>query len=177
MKSNFLAPFLAFILVVITAPISKAQTTNPQQAKGTTVSDWQGLQNLKRGKQILIEYKSSIGGTLECKFVRVAGAGLVISHGEKEATINHADIQRIYRLNGKWSRSSMAKIGAGVGMAIGTFIGAGRMVTLEREPGHIGSDNDEVPAVAGFVIGTAAGAGLGALVGGKRKGKLLYEAK
>jgi hypothetical protein len=71
----------------------------------------------------------------------------------------------------------MAKVGAGVGMLVGTFVGAARGVELEREPGHVNSEKDTLPATAGFFIGTAAGAGIGALVGGKRKGKLLYEAK
>jgi len=176
--SNFLAPFLAFILILTTVPMTEAQTTNSEQpATKATVSDWQRLQNLKRGKQILIEYKSNVGGTFECKFMRIDGAGLVVSDGESEATINQAAIQRVYRLNGKWSRSTMAKIGAGVGMVIGTFIGGSRTISLEGERGHIGSEEDEIPAIAGCVIGTAAGAGIGALVGGKRKGKLLYEAK
>ena len=178
MNSKFVASFLAFILTATTAPTIKSQTKNPEQpAKQTNISDWQHLQSLKRGKQIVIEYKSNVGGTLECKFVRVAGSGLTVSDGNSEATIDQRDIERVYRLNGKWSRSTMAKIGAGIGMLVGTFVGAGRAVSLEREPGHINSDNDSAPAFVGFFIGTAAGAGLGALVGGKRKGKLLYEAK
>lgn len=177
MKFKFLPPLLAFILVLTTTPISTAQTTTQAQpAAQTNASDWQGLQNLKRGKQILIEYKSNVGGTLECKFVNVAGTKLTVSAGGSEATIEQGEIQRVYRLNGKWSRSTMAKIGAGIGMLVGTFVGAARTFQLEREVGHVNSDQDTAPLAAGFVIGTAAGAGLGALVGGKRKGKLLYEA-
>ncbi|HEY6245690.1 MAG TPA: hypothetical protein VIX17_17190 [Pyrinomonadaceae bacterium] len=178
MTRKFLAPLIACWLILTTAPVTKTQTTSPaQSARQTDISNWQGLQNLKPGKKIFIEYKSNVGGSLECKFVRVAGSVLTVSDGKSQATIDECDIQRVYRLNGRWSRSTMVKIGAGIGMIVGTFVGAGRGLSLEREPGHIGSEQDEVPAIAGFVIGAAAGASLGALVGGKRKGKLLYDAK
>ena len=159
-------------MILTAPPIRKSQTTNPDPSP-----NWQGLQNLKRGKKIFIEYKRNVGGSLECKFVRVAGSVLTVSNGKSQATIDQRDIQSVYRLNGRWSRSTMVKIGAGIGMIVGTLVGAGRGLSLEREPGHIGSEQDEVPAIAGFVICAAAGAGLGALVGGKRKGKLLYDAK
>ena len=178
MTSKSLATFLAWILILTTVTVTKCQTKNPDQlTQHTNVPDWQGLQNLKPGKKIFIEYKSDVGGSLECKFVRVTGSLLTVSDGDSQATIDQRDIQRVYRLNGRWSRSTMVKIGAGIGMIVGTFVGADRGLRLEREPGHIGSEQDEVPAIAGFVIGAAAGAGLGALVSGKRKGKLLYEAK
>ena len=178
MKYKFVPPLLAFILVLTTTPISTAQTTNSaQSAAQTNASDWQGLRNLKRGKQILIEYKSRVGGTLECTFVSVAGTKLTVSAGGSEAMIEQGDIQRVYRLNGKWSRSKMAIVGAVIGMVVGAFVGAGRTLQLEQEVGHVNSDRDTAPLAAGFVIGTAAGAGIGELVGGKRKGKLLYEAK
>ncbi len=178
MRSKLLAPLLACFLILTTTPSGKAQTTNPKQATAQTiVSDWQGLQDLKRGKHILIEYKSNVGMTLECKFVSVSGSKLTVSCDDSQATIQQADIQRVYRLNGRWSRSTMAIIGAGVGMVAGTFVGASRGLKLEQEVVHVNSEKDEVPAVAGFVIGTAAGAGVGALVGGKRRGRLLYEAK
>ena len=173
MNSKFLSPVLATILVLTTVPICTAQaTTAPLTAPG-----WQGLENLKRGKQILIEYKSSVGGTLECKFVSIGGTKLTVSAGGYQATIEQADIQHVYRLNGKWSRGRMAKVGAGIGMLVGTFVGAARGLELEREPGHVGSEKDTFPAFAGFVIGTAAGAGSGALIGGKRKGNLVFQAK
>ena len=173
MNSKFLSPVLATILAFTTAPISTAQTTTTAQS----VSDWQGLESLKRGKQILIEYKSNVGGTLECKFVSINGSKLTVSAGGYQATIEQADIQSVFRLNGKWSRGKMAKVGAGIGMLVGTFVGAARGVELEGQPCHVGSEEDTFPAFAGFFIGTAAGAGLGALIGGKRKGKLLYEAR
>jgi hypothetical protein len=178
MTSKSLASFVVFVLILTAVPVSKSQTTNPDQpAKQTSISNWQGLQNLKPGIKIFIEYKRNVGGSLECKFVRVTGSMLTASDGNSQTTIDQRDIQRVYRLNGRWSRSTMAKIGAGIGMVVGTFVGAGRAISLEREPGHVASDNDAAPAMAGFVLGAAAGAGLGALVGGKRRGKLLYEAR
>src|ERR1043166_2964784 len=109
MTSKSLESFLVFVVILTAPPIRRSQTTNPDQS-----SNWQGLQNLKRGKKIFIEYKSNVGGSLECKFVRVAGSVLTVSDGKSQATIDECDIQRVYRLNGRWSRSTMVKIGAGI---------------------------------------------------------------
>jgi hypothetical protein len=51
------------------------------------------------------------------------------------------------------------------------------MDRLERNPNRIPSDADEIPFITGLGIGTFAGVGLGWLLGGRRKSRLLYEAK
>lgn len=69
----------------------------------------------------------------------------------------------------------MTKAGAAVGAVVGLFAGIKHMVDLENA--HRGGlDTNPVPAVGGMLIGGLAGAGVGALIG-KRRGKLLYEAK
>ena len=173
MNSKFLTPLLTLALILTPAPIVTAQGTNTSRMP----SDWQAMQTLKPGKQILIEYKTNVGGSLECKFVGINGPRLTVSASGIQTTIEQADIQSIYRLKGKWSRGKMAKVGAGIGMLVGSFAGAARGVAIENAPGHINSEKDTFPAFAGFFIGTAAGAGLGALIGGRRKGNLLYQAR
>jgi hypothetical protein len=64
-----------------------------------------------------------------------------------------------------------------IGTLAGTIIGAGIAVRNERTPGHVSSDKDTLPNVLGFFIGGAAGTGVGALFGGKRRKELLYEAR
>ena len=92
------------------------------------------------------------------------------------SSFERSDIHRIYRWKGK-SRGFAAKVGAGVGFVLGGLIGGATESRIENAPGHVNSDNDEVPYFAGMLLGTIGGAGPGALIGGKRKGKLLYESK
>ena len=65
MTSKSLVTFLACVLILTTATIGECQTKNPDPTTQTKVSDWQALQNLKRGQKIFIEYKSNVGGSLE----------------------------------------------------------------------------------------------------------------
>jgi hypothetical protein len=176
MKHKALAPPLALFLFLTTTPITRTQTKSAEESATTSVQDWQGLAKLKRGKQVLIELKDD-GRSAEGKFVSISGTKLTLLEDGTNVTLEQNEIQRVYRLQGKWSRGTTAKIGAGIGMFVGTLVGAGRMIRLEREVGHVGSDRDTLPAVVGFFVGSLAGAGIGALVGGKRRGKLLYEAK
>jgi len=176
MKHRALAPPLALFLFLTTTPITRTQTKNVDEAATTSVQDWQGLAKLKRGKQVLIELKDD-GRTAEGKFVSVSGTTLTLLEDGSNVTLEQNEIQKVYRLKGKWSRGTAAKISGGIGMFVGTFVGAGRGVALEREVGHVGSERDTLPAFVGFFVGSVVGAGVGALVGGKRRGKLLYEAK
>jgi hypothetical protein len=178
MKSKVLALLLALILMAAATPADLAQTNNSgQQTTSPSAQDWQGLRDLKPGEKILVEFKSSIGDPVEGKFISASGSKLTLSDDGYQLSLEQRDIQSVYQLKGRWSRSKTAKIGAGIGMVIGTIIGVGRELRLEEEVGHVPSQADTTPTFAGLFIGTFVGAGLGALVGGKRKGKLLYEAK
>jgi hypothetical protein len=153
-----------------------AQTNNSGQlATYIQVQDWQGLRDIEPGKKILIEFKT--GGKVDGKLVNLVGSTLSLSDDGDIYILEQSDIQRVYRLKGRWSREKVARIGAGIGMVVGTLVGAGKMVRAEEEVGHISSSKDTAPLFGGGFIGALAGAGLGALLGGKRKGELLYEAK
>lgn len=173
MKSRVPASLLALILLLTTSIVAPAQTT-AQPAANTTAQDWQGLRNLKPGKKVLVETNI---GTVEGKFISAVGSKLSLSDDGYTFSLEQRDIKRIYRLKSRWSRRMGARVGAGIGMVVGTFVGAGRMVRLEEAAGHVPSDADTAPVFAGFFLGTLTGAGVGALLGGKRKGELLYEAK
>jgi hypothetical protein len=177
MKTKLLAPLLASILALTQTPFTTAQANDPTTTKTDAIAqDWQGLRDLKPGKKILIEFKPGVSYPVEGKFASVEGDRLYLS-GEYPTSFEQRDIQRVYRLKGRWSRGKAARIGAGIGLVVGTFIGAGVGIRAEGQPGHIPSEADTAPAFAGFFIGGLVGAGLGALGGGKRKGELLYEAK
>ncbi len=93
------------------------------------------------------------------------------------STVVASDIKRVYHLKGRWSRRSTAKIGAVIGTLVGTFLGVRRTIEAEARPGHVPSDADTAPAFAGLAIGGLTGAGIGALIGGKRRARLLYDEK
>jgi hypothetical protein len=176
MKSKVLASLLALALTLIAAPPAPAQTSNSAQTPpNITTQDWQGLSDLEPGKKVLVQFKS--GDTLEGKLVSLSGGTLALSGGGSTYSVEQRDIQRVYRLEGRWSRKTTSRIGLAIGFVAGSIIGGRAMDRLERNPNRIPSDADEIPLITGMGIGTFAGAGLGWLVGGKRKGELLYEAK
>lgn len=176
MRSRVLALLLDFILLLTASPFALAQTNNSVPSQTTiAVQDWQGLRDIKPGKKVLVEFKS--GSTIDGKVSSLIGSTLTLSSGKNIYTLEQREIQRVYRLKGRWSRSKTARIGAIVGMLVGTFVGTDLSIRAEGKVGHIPSAEDTAPAYYGFFIGSLAGAGLGALLGGKRKGELLYEAK
>jgi hypothetical protein len=178
MKSKVLALLVAFILTATETPFALAQTVNSgQPTNAANAQDWQGLRDLKPGKKILVELKNGVGEPVKGKFVSAVGDRLNLTADGDNFSWEQRDIQRVYELKGRWSRGKAARIGAGIGMVVGTFVGVGIGLRAEGQPGHVPSEADTAPAFGGFFIGTFVGAGLGALAGGKRKGKLLYEAK
>jgi hypothetical protein len=122
MKHKALAPPLALILLVTTSPLAKTQIKKVDQSlTNASAQDWQLLGSLKRGKQVLVEFKSNVGGTAEGKLVSVSGTKLTLTVGGLDFTLEQREIQKVYQLKGRWSRSKTAKIGAGIGMVVGTF--------------------------------------------------------
>jgi hypothetical protein len=177
MKTHVMTLLLTLSLLLTTSPAVLAQTNSSRQSSINAIAqDWQELGSLKSGKKILVEYKT--GDMLEGKFVNVAGSILTLTSDGNTYTLEQRHIQSVHELRGRWSRGKAARIGAGIGMLAGTFIGVERMIRAESKPGFIPSGHaDTGPAFAGMGIGTLAGAGAGALLGGKRKGELLYVAR
>ena len=175
MKSRLPALLLALTLALNASPLVPAQTTKTSGQAAANTQDWQGLRDLERGKKVLIEFKD--GSTVHGNFQSAIGSRLTLFDDGGVYSADQREIQRVYRLKGGWSRRVTARIGAGIGFVAGSIIGGRRMSRLERDPNHTPSDADEIPLIAGMSLGTIAGAGVGALLGGKRKGKLLYEAK
>lgn len=173
MKNRVLAQVIVLILALTVSPFAFGQGAYTGQPTNRH-ADWQGLNNFKAGKKVLVELKS--GGAITGKFVSAIGGRLTLSDNGDSFDIEQRDIDRVYRSKGGWSRRRTIIVGSLVGLFVGEGIGMRKVFELERDKNRIPSDADEIPALAGAVIGTAAGAGAGALLGGKRKGKLLYEA-
>lgn len=171
MRSRVLALLLALILGQTAAPArALAQAGNSgQSATNINAQDWQGLSDLQPGKKILVEFKTGIGEPVEGKFISAIGSKLTLSKDGDRISLERRDIQRVYRLKSRWTREKAASVGTGIGMVAGAMIGAAVVAFKETRTSDA--------AYGGVFLGMFAGMGLGALLGGKRKGQLLYEAK
>ena len=169
-------PALLLVLALLpAAPIgAAAQTSDAARpvAGAGEAQDWQGLKGLKPGKKILVEFKPNIGDPVEAKFVSATGTKLTITSDGFTRSLERRDIRSVCRLKGKFSRRVAGRIGAVIGVFVGGFIGADIAASQEPGPGA-----NVLPIAAGQFLGALAGSGLGRLLGGKRKGELLYEAR
>jgi hypothetical protein len=170
-----LSLLLALILVMTASPAAPAQTNNSgQSATSINVQDWQDLQGLKPGKKILVEFKSNLGDPVEGRFVSAVGTKLTLTSDGYTRSLEQRDIQSVYHLKGRWSRATTGRIGMVVGAVLGGLIDNTLIHPMDRP---VTPTDDGTPSVGGVILGAVAGAGVGRLFGGKRKGKLLYEAK
>ncbi len=178
MKIRALSALLVFVLFAATAPIANSQSsTSAQQSTNTTSADWQRLSDLKSGKEILVEFKPNTSDSFEGKFVSTIGDKLIVIHHGDTLRLEQRDIQSVYRLKGRWSRSMAMRVGAVIGAFAGGLIGAGLAIRAEQGPDYVPTDANIGPVVLGLLVGGLAGAGVGRLTLGKRRGVLLYEAK
>lgn len=176
MSKKVLALLLALAFGLTIRPIALSQTnTNASQP---SVQDWQGLRDLKPGKRLTVETKQ--GREIVAKFVDITGSKLTLSYGFDILSLEQRDIQRVYLQKGS-SRKKKAIIGAVfggiVGLVIGAKIGAGIDAREKGPPFQDALTPGGATAVYSMLGGAAVGYGIGHLLGGKRKGKLLYESK
>ena len=168
MRSRILLLLLALVLGQAAPPPARAQSNN-------TAQDWQDLQDLKPGKRILVKFKPNIGDEVDGDFVSAIGTKLTLSSSGYTRSLEQRDIQSVYRLNGRWSRGKAARVGMVVGAVVGGVLDASVINPIDR-PVVPGKD-DGTPSLGGVIFGGLAGAGSGWLLGGKRIGKLLYDAQ
>lgn len=154
-----------FVIVVILSGL----LTNPAflVAQSQSGGDWENLNSLSAGIQLLIQQKD--GRTLKGKLATVSDTSIAISKNGKIETIERSNIKAIYRSGGNSIGKTVA-IGAAIGAGAGAGIGLGAVAAT--------GGSDDVGAVIAPII--LIGAGVGALLGalaGKKKRILVYEAK
>ena len=123
--------------------------------------DWQGLIHLKPSTRVLVQTKR--GAEIDGKFRALIDDKMILSVDGELHTIDQGDLQKVYVLKARWSRETTAITGWGIGLVIGAGV-------ARKTSQSIGT------AVIATTAGALAGGGFGALLGGNRKGKLLYEA-
>lgn len=167
---------LLTISLILTASTTARTQTNFDEQSVTDQSpkDWQRMYGIKEGTKLVVELKNGQKG--EGKFLSLLGTRLTLFARGHTYVFEQSGIQRVYGFKGG-SRSKSARIGAGIGMVIGTVISVRNAVRAEREPGRVSSSSDGTPSFGGLLVGGVAGAGVGALFGTSARKELLYEAK
>ena len=174
MTKKVLASILLLGVTFMIQPFAQGQTNSPE----SSVQDWQGLRNLKSGR-LRVETKQ--GKVIDADFVGITGARLTLSYGFNFLSVEQPDLQRVYLQKTGSSRQKKAIVGAViggiVGLLIGGKIGAGIDAREAGPPFQDALTPGGATTAYSTLGGAAAGYGIGYLVGGKRKGKLLYESK
>lgn len=159
MKSKLFTLSITLLLAFAQASPAFAQTTGGG-------GNWSAVGELSRGDKLSVEMKS--GERVEGKLSSVSDAALVISQdGSKTATLERADIRRVYHTRGS-SRRKWALIGTAIGGGVGAGGGGYLIARGVSEPAVI---------VGGAALGAGIGAGLGAALGRDKKNDLIYEAR
>ena len=176
MTKKVLTALLLLSVTLMIRPFAQGQTNSPQ----SSVQDWQGLRNLKSGR---LRVETQQGKVIDANFVEITGTKLTLSFGFNFLSVEQHDLQRVYLQKTGSSRQKKAIIGAVVGGIVGLVIGAKIGVGVDAREREKGPPFQDAPttgdgiAIYSTLGGAAVGYGIGHLLGGKRKGKLLYESK
>ncbi len=156
------------ISMTLVAAILLASVNVSAQAPAPN-SDWSKLNPVTSGSKLSVKLKS--GQTVDGKLSAVSDAGLSLTVKGKVTDVKREDVASVYQIKNKSAKKSTL-IGLGVGAGAGAAIGlAGR--------NNDGFGKIENIATAGFaVLGGAAGALTGFLLGRSGSGKrvLIYQA-
>ncbi|MEO8648716.1 MAG: hypothetical protein ABI539_06085 [Acidobacteriota bacterium] len=130
----------------------------------SSLADWANIESLSPRKSVMVETRS--GATLKGRINSVDTNSLVINSKGRSVSIQRGDVQRVY-LTKRGSIVKRAALGAAAGAGIGTAIGVvGTVVT-----------KDPLVAAGGFIFGIPAGAAIGAMTAGSKRGDLIYSSQ
>ena len=149
------------IIMLLSSPLAMAQQPAPS-------GDWSAVQNLTPGEELVVNLKD--GREVKGKLISVTDAELSLTRNNKSETFSRDRIFQIYQRKSKAQKGKYAAIGGGIGAGVGLGIG------LAKNSPPV-DDGEIYPQ-----LGTALGAGIGALGGflfgdAKRKRVLVYQAR
>jgi hypothetical protein len=151
---------LPLLLVVLldSSQTSWAAITDPS-------SDWSAVQQIRTDEKLVVKKKD--GKEFKGRMIEATETTLTIDRDGKPFGIQRDEVRRVHVISGKAEKAKWALIGAGVGGAVGTGIGAGKY--------RSDRDDYEIYIYMGALIGVGAGAVGGLLFGqNKRHRKLIY---
>ncbi len=134
-------------------------------AQTGSFNNWTRVQQLGVDERIVVKRKD--GKELKGRMIEASETTLTIDRDGKPLGIPRSDVRQVQLITGKAEKGKWALIGAGIGGAAGTGIGA-----VKYSPD---SDDSEVYIAMGLMIGVGAGAVSGLLFGrSKRERVLVY---
>jgi hypothetical protein len=167
-----MAKKLLALMLMLMFGLGPAALAQDKANSSPPVQDWQGLRNLKPGKEIVIHTRK--GKIFEGKFADLKGSTLGLALGFNVFDFDQSDIEAVHE---KPSRRKARIVGAIIGTLAGAIIAAG--LTVKFEENQTGPQES-----AGFgvgIVGMTGGGALGYYIGrrldDKRKGKLLYKSR
>lgn len=125
-------------------------------------NDWSAVESLRSRTNVILEIAG--GGTIKGKVVSVNLTAINLTQKGRSVAINRNDVQRVY-LTRRKSVLSRTLLGAAAGAGIG--FGIGGLVAVATK-------GNGLAAAAGFLYGIPAGAVIGALTTGRKRGELIY---
>jgi hypothetical protein len=158
MKRKTLPLLLAVFLVSGQTSWAVAQQTGP-------TDNWPAVQRIGTDERVVVKRKD--GKEFKGRMIEASENTLRIDRDGKPFEIPRSDVRRVEVISGKAQKVKWSLIGAGIGAAAGTGIGA----TKYRSDG----DDYEIYLYMGALIGVGAGAAAGALFGrSTRNRELVY---
>ena len=127
-----------------------------------SVGSWGNLAVLSPGIGLVVEGDG--GKTVKGKFSRATVSSLFLLKDRREIEIRREEVSAVY-FTRKSSRAKRAVVGGLAGAGAGLLIG---VVTVAATKG------DPLIGAGGVLFGIPAGAAIGAVTGGTRKGELVY---
>lgn len=151
------------LLLVVFLFSGQTSWTIAQQSGNT--NSWTSVQRIGTDEKILVKRKD--GKEIKGRMIEASETTLTIDRDGKPFAIARDDVRRVHVITGKAEKGKWALIGAGIGGAAGSGIGA-----VKYSPNV---DDSELYIGMGLLLGVGAGAVSGMLFGrGKRKRELVY---
>jgi hypothetical protein len=153
------------LLLVLLFLSSQAPLTFAQQASS---NDWTVVKQLKTNARLVV--KRNDGKEIKGEMIEASDTTLTIDRDGKPFSIPRNEVRQVQVIEGKASKGKWALIGAGIGAAAGTGLGA-----LKYDPNK---DDYAIYIYMGTFIGTGVGAVSGLLFGQtKRSRTMVYDAR
>ena len=158
MKRKTLPLFLVLLLISSQTPWAVAQQTG-------SANNWTNVQQIGTDERLVV--KRNDGKEFKGRMIEASETTLTIDRDGKPFAIARGDVRRVHVITGKAEKGKWALIGAGIGGAAGTGIGA-----VKYSPNV---DDSELFIGMGLLLGIGTGAVTGMLLGrGQRKRELVY---
>ncbi len=149
------------LLLVVFLVSGQTSWTIAQQSENS----WTSVQRIGTDEKVVVKKRD--GKELKGRMIEATEATLTIDRDGKPLGIPRGDVRSVHVITGQAEKGKWALIGAGLGGAAGSGIGA-----IKYSPD---SDDSEIYIGMGLLLGVGAGAVSGLLFGrSKRKRELVY---